>query len=88
MDSLTFLFDLAILLMAAKLLGLLAQRIGIPGVVGEILAGVLLGPAVFGVVQESDFLSQMAEIGVIMLMFEAGLETDLKKLKETLKTLL
>ena len=83
MDSLTFLFDLAILLMAAKLLGLLAQRIGIPGVVGEILAGVLLGPAVFGVVQESDFLSQMAEIGVIMLMFEAGLETDLKKLKET-----
>ncbi|MBR4718807.1 MAG: cation:proton antiporter [Lachnospiraceae bacterium] len=78
-----FLFDLAILLFAAKMLGLLAKKIGAPEVVGEIMAGLILGPAVFNLVQDSDFLSKMAEIGVIMLMFEAGLGTDLKELKKT-----
>lgn len=89
MDGVRFLFDLAVLLFAAKMLGLLAKRIGAPEVVGEILAGLLLGPAIFNIVQDNDFLSKMAEIGVIMLMFEAGLGTDLKELKKTgLKTTL
>ena len=51
MDGVMFLFDLAILLFAAKMLGLLARKIGAPEVVGEILAGLLLGPAVFGLVK-------------------------------------
>lgn len=83
MDGVRFLFDLAVLLFAAKMLGLLAKKIGAPEVVGEILAGLLLGPAIFNIVQDNDFLSKMAEIGVIMLMFEAGLGTDLKELKKT-----
>lgn len=51
--------------------------------VGEIIAGLLIGPSVLGLVQQSDFLIQMAEIGVILLMFSAGLETNLKDLMKT-----
>ena len=83
MDGVKFLFDLAMLLFTAKMLGLLARKIGAPEVVGEIMAGLVLGPAVFGLVTDTDFLSKMAEIGVIMLMFGAGLGTDVKELKKT-----
>ena len=83
MDGIGFLFDLAILLFAAKMMGLLAKKVGAPEVVGEIMAGLILGPAVFNLVKGTDFLSKMAEIGVIMLMFEAGLGTDVKELKKT-----
>ena len=83
MDSSRFLLDLAVLLFSAKLLGLLAKRFGAPEVVGQILAGLLLGPAVFGLVKETDFLSTMAEIGVMMIMFEAGVGTNLKELRRT-----
>lgn len=81
MENMRYLLDLAILLFAAKLFSVGGKKIGIPEVVGEILAGLLVGGAVLGLVKESDFLSQMAEIGVIMLMFEAGLGTNLRELK-------
>ena len=79
----TYLLDLAILLLSAKVFGILARKIGAPEVVGEIVAGLLVGPAVLGFVKGSDFLTMMAEIGVIMLMFEAGLGTNLKELRKT-----
>ncbi len=78
-----FLLDLALLLFTAKAFGILARGIGAPEVVGEIVAGLLVGPALLGLVQQTDFLAQMAEIGVIMLMFEAGLGTNLKELRRT-----
>jgi Kef-type K+ transport system membrane component KefB len=53
-----------------------------PQVVGALLAGLILGPALLNVVHESDFIDKMAELGVIVLMFSAGLETDLKELKK------
>ena len=82
-DSIRYLLDLAIILFAAKLFSIGGRKIGIPEVVGEILAGLVIGGSVLGIVTESDFLTKMAEIGVIMLMFEAGLGTNLKELKQS-----
>lgn len=75
--------DLAIIIVAAKLFGLIAKKCKAPQVVGEIIAGIIIGPCLLGWVQTSDFLAQMAEIGVILLMFSAGLETNLKDLVKT-----
>ena len=72
---------LATILLSAKLLGELAERIGQPAVVGELLAGVLLGPSVLGFVDPTlPTLHLFAEIGVILLLFTIGLETDLKRM--------
>ena len=67
-------------LLGAKILGELAERAGQPSVLGELLAGVLLGSSVLGLVPLSDGLSLLAEIGVIVLLFEVGLETNLPEL--------
>lgn len=75
--------DLAIIILFAKFFGILARKCKAPQVVGEIIAGLVIGPCLLGLVQQSDFLLQMAEIGVILLMFSAGLETDLKELLKT-----
>lgn len=83
MDSVHYLLDLAIILFAAKVFSTIGKKFGVPEVVGEILAGLVIGSACLGVVKGSDFLSIMAEIGVIMLMFEAGLGTNLQELKSS-----
>lgn len=75
--------DLAIIIISAKICGLLARKLHAPMVAGEIVAGLLIGPSLLGIVNQSDFLLQMAEIGVLLLMFGAGLETDLRDLVKT-----
>ncbi|MDE6127910.1 MAG: cation:proton antiporter [Lachnospiraceae bacterium] len=75
--------DLAIIIIIAKFFGILARKLKAPQVVGEIVAGLLIGPGILGLVQQSDFLLDMAEIGVVLLMFSAGLETNLKELLKT-----
>ncbi|HEY6146299.1 MAG TPA: cation:proton antiporter [Thermoanaerobaculia bacterium] len=75
-----FLLAFAAALLGAKLLGELAERIGQPAVLGELLAGVVLGPAALGWVPLSQGLLLLAEIGVVLLLFEVGLETDLMEL--------
>lgn len=75
--------DLAIIIIFAKFFGILARKLKAPQVVGEIVAGLLIGPGILGLVQQSDFLLDMAEIGVVLLMFSAGLETNLKELLKT-----
>ncbi len=75
--------DLAIIIIFAKFFGILARKLKAPQVVGEIIAGLLIGPSILGLVQQSDFLLDMAEIGVVLLMFSAGLETNLKELLKT-----
>jgi Kef-type K+ transport system membrane component KefB len=81
LDVPQFLGLLVIMLGAAKLMGALAQRIGQPAVLGELVAGVLLGASVTGLVNSKDeVLHLLAEIGVVILLFEIGLETDLRKL--------
>jgi Kef-type K+ transport system membrane component KefB len=75
---------LAAILIAAKLLGELAERIGQPAVLGELVAGALLGPAVLGVVPSqgagAEIVHVLAELGVLLLLFEIGLETDLREM--------
>lgn len=82
-DTLEILKDLAIILVAAKLCGLIVRKLGGPQVVGEIVAGLLVGPCVLNFVDYNGFIAGMAEIGVILLMFSAGLGTDLKELIKT-----
>ena len=76
-----YLLDLAIILLCTKALGLLTRRVQMPQVVGALLAGLLLGPAGVGILTETSFLQSVAEIGVVVLMFCAGMETDIKELK-------
>lgn len=83
MESYVVFKDLAIIIIFAKFFGLLARKIKVPQVAGEIVAGLLIGPSMLGLVAQSDFLSKMAEIGVVLLMFSAGLGTDLKEMKKT-----
>ena len=83
LDKIGFFRDLAVIFVAAKVCGIGAQKLKAPQVVGEIIAGLLIGPSIFGWVDQSDFLSMMAEIGVILLMFGAGIETNMRDLLKT-----
>lgn len=76
----TYLISIALILLSTKVLGLFTKVIKLPQVVGALIAGVLLGPACLGIVTSTDMLSSLSEIGVIVLMFAAGLETDIKEL--------
>jgi Kef-type K+ transport system membrane component KefB len=75
-----FLLAFASALLGAKILGELSERVGQPAVLGELLAGVILGPSVLGLVPLSAGILLVAEIGVILLLFEVGLETDIEEL--------
>ncbi|MGU8577816.1 cation:proton antiporter [Clostridium perfringens] len=83
MLSYEFLFDLALILISTKLFGLITKKVRMPQVVGALVAGVILGPAVLNVLSETEFIQKLAELGVIVLMFTAGLETDINQLKKT-----
>ncbi|MEY8255384.1 cation:proton antiporter [Clostridium perfringens] len=83
MLSYEFLFDLALILISTKLFGLMTKKVRMPQVVGALVAGVVLGPAVLNVLSETEFIQKLAELGVIVLMFTAGLETDINQLKKT-----
>lgn len=83
METYEILRDLAIILLSAKLCAMVARKLKFPQVAGQIVAGLLIGPCFLGLVQPSDFITKMAEIGVILVMFSAGLETDLKDLIKT-----
>ena len=78
-----YLLDLAIILLSTKAFGLLTRKFQMPQVVGALLAGLILGPAMFDILKETNFIKQMAELGVIALMFGAGLETDISEMKKT-----
>ena len=75
------LLDLTIILIVAKVAAEVSDRIHVPAVIGEIIAGILIGPSVLGLVNTGDMLSFLAELGVIMLLIQVGLETDIVELK-------
>ncbi|MEY2451945.1 MAG: hypothetical protein QOD92_1519 [Acidimicrobiaceae bacterium] len=81
MDLAHILRDILVVLVAAKVAAELAERIGVPAVVGEIVAGILIGPSLLGLVGNSDdVLRTLGEIGVILLLLDVGLEMDLAEL--------
>lgn len=83
MEEYKFLLDLAIILALTKSFSLISRKFNMPPVVGALLAGILLGPVVLNLVEPSDSILNLAEVGVVVLMFEAGLETDLDELKQS-----
>ncbi|MGN0642654.1 MAG: cation:proton antiporter [Huintestinicola sp.] len=86
MEDYSYLLSIALILLSTKVLGLFTKKIKLPQVVGALLAGVLLGPACLGLVQSTEMLSSLSEIGVIVLMFGAGFETDINELKRSGKS--
>lgn len=76
-------FELAVILLASKLAGDISVRLGQPSVLGKLLIGIVLGPALLGVITSTDVLGELSQIGVILLMFIAGLETDIDEFKRT-----
>ncbi|MBT2695865.1 cation:proton antiporter [Bacillus sp. ISL-40] len=75
--------QLAIIVIASKIAGSLSVRLGQPSVLGKLLIGIVLGPSVLGLINETETLAEFSQIGVILLMFIAGLETDIDEFKRT-----
>jgi Kef-type K+ transport system membrane component KefB len=78
-----FFLQLMVLLLTARLFAEVAVRFSVPSVIGELLAGVVLGPSLFGWLAPNEILKLLAEIGIILLLFEVGLETDVRRLLRT-----
>ena len=83
MEDYSFIFDLAVILLSTKVLGLVTKKFRMPQVVGALLAGLVFGPAFLDIIEETNFIQASAEIGVIVLMFCAGMETDISELKKS-----
>lgn len=78
--------ELLIILLSAKIAGDISVRFGQPAVLGKLISGIIIGPALLGWVHETEFLKVFSEIGVLLLMFIAGLETNLVDLNKNLKS--
>jgi len=76
-------YELMIIIVATKLAGEVASRLGQPSVLGKLLIGLVLGPSVLGLIENTEILKEISTIGVILLMFIAGLETDLEEFKRS-----
>ena len=83
MEINNFFLTLFLILIVARFLGELFARYGIPSVLGELFAGILLGASVLDIVHPNEILKILAEIGIILLLFEVGLETDFQRLKSS-----
>ena len=95
-DVMNVLYECAVILLFTKLLGMLTRKIGLPQVVGMILAGLLIGPAIFGQMNlgwfrglvdpspaEMNVLKSFSQIGVVLILFSSGLETNFSDLKKS-----
>jgi Kef-type K+ transport system membrane component KefB len=83
MQAHTFFLYLLITLLAARLFAEIAVRLKSPSVIGELFAGIVIGPSILGWIEPVEALKLMAEIGIILLLFEVGLSTDIKRLIRT-----
>ena len=83
MQAHTFFLYLLVVLLAARIFAEIAVRLKSPPVIGELLAGIVIGPSVLGWIEPVEALKLMAEIGIILLLFEVGINTDIKSLVRT-----
>lgn len=83
MEASTFFAHLILILVTARIFAEIAVRMRAPSVIGELVAGVALGPSLFGWIEPTEAVKLLAEIGIILLLFEVGLETDLRRLVRT-----
>lgn len=83
METHDFFLQFMLILLCARFFGEIATRLKMPSVVGELLAGIVLGPSVFGVIALNEVLRSVAEIGILLLLFKVGLETDVRQLLRT-----
>ena len=98
MELTRFLCQLGVILILAKIFGILMRRVGLPQVLGYIISGIILGPAIWGLIfdidsdfilpivldsESNNYLKAFSEVGVIFVMFTAGLETNLNDIKQT-----
>ena len=83
MEVHSFFLSLLLILVTARVFGEIAVRLGAPAVIGELSAGIVLGPSMLGWLQPDAVIKLLAEIGILMLLFEVGLETDIRKLMHT-----
>lgn len=81
-----YLIDIALILLTTKVFGMITKRLQMPQVVGALIAGLVMGPAMLNIIHSTEFLSQVSELGVIVMMFTAGLGTSLNDLKQTGKS--
>jgi Kef-type K+ transport system membrane component KefB len=79
----TFFLFLMIMLLTARLFAEVAARLQSPPVIGELLAGIVLGPSLLSWISPTEVIKLLAEIGIILLLFEVGLETDVRQLART-----
>ncbi len=82
-SNIDFLINLALILMVAGIGGYISKRLSMPKILGQIVGGVLVGPSILGIATSTEFIGQLSELGVILLMFLAGLETDFEELKKS-----
>ena len=77
MEAQTFLIQLVLILLSARLFGEVAAYFQVPSVIGELVAGIVIGPSILGLVEISNPIHLLAQIGIILLLFEVGIETDI-----------
>ncbi len=81
-----FFISLSLILLSTKVFGLVTRHFNLPQVVGALIAGIIIGPACLGLIEKTEFISSISELGVIVLMFTVGMETDINELKKSGKT--
>ena len=81
MESYRYLFDIALILLGTKLFGIFSKKLRMPAVVGALVAGIVLGPAMLNLVEPNTIITALSELGVIVIMFSAGLETSITDLR-------
>lgn len=77
MEPQTFLIQLVLIIFSARLFGEVAAYFRVPSVIGELIAGIVIGPSILGLIEISNPIHLLAEIGIILLLFEVGIETDI-----------